>query len=350
MKKLLYFFLLAATCFACKKKNDYLVDTNKYIYDIPQVNLTEDARVGAYYSVYKAADWNVARAYTPLLGTYDATSSTVMQQHLKWADTAGINFFAFKWNGAADNTILNTFKSAATSASVKMVIDYSTAHLNATNTSPLVGAKLTTFANEWRTLINNYINNQTTFYTIDSRPVVILSPLNLAASAVNSINYKLVTDTLRNVMKSYGLTPYIIGELTTGWVAPLNYQDSILKSMDAVVLTTWSTTDYDRQFAFYSYADMNYKNWKTTLEAWNVDYVPCIFPGWNNPSAATQYVIARNEKNYVDYLNIAKRSMGKQRVVMINSWNDFQKGNTLEPTVEYGSNYLYITKRELKKN
>jgi hypothetical protein len=150
-------------------------------------------------------------------------------------------------------------------------------------------------------------------------------------------------------MNSYGLKPYIIGELTTGWVAPINYPDSILKAMDGIVLNTWSTTDYDRMFAFYSYSDLNYQNWKKTLEGWNIDYVPCIFPGWNNPSAPTQYVIPRSDSNYIAYCNVAKRSMGKNRLIMINSWNDFQKGNTLEPAAEYGTNYLTITRRELKK-
>ncbi|MGE5518559.1 MAG: glycoside hydrolase family 99-like domain-containing protein [Candidatus Dadabacteria bacterium] len=350
MKQLTYILLIIIMISGCKKKDDYMVDPSKYVYPIPQTTLSDDARVGAYYSVYKTTDWNVARAYTPVLGTYDATTASVMQQHLKWADTAGLNFFAFKWNGTTDNTILNNFKTQATNSNVKMVIDYSTAHLAATNASPLVGAKLATFANDWRTLATTYINNQATYYKIDNRPVVMLSPLNLTASTLTSINYKLVADTLRSVMNTFGVNPFIIGELTTGWVAPLNYPDSILKAMDAIVLNTWSTTDYDRMFAFYSYSDMNYQNWKTTLGAWNVDYVPCIFPGWNNPSAPTQYVIPRTEKNYVDYCNVAKRSMGKQRIVMINSWNDFQKGNTLEPANEYGSQYLYITKRELKKN
>jgi hypothetical protein len=272
-----------------------------------------------------------------------------MQQHLKWADTAGVNFFTFRWNGTTDNTILTNFKTQAPSANVKMVIDYNTAHLAATNASPLIGAKLTTFANEWRTLISTYVNSQSSYYTINNQPVVMLSPLNLTASTLTSINYKLVADTLRAVMNSYGLKPYIIGELTTGWVAPINYPDSILKAMDGIVLNTWSTTDYDRMFAFYSYSDLNYQNWKKTLEGWNIDYVPCIFPGWNNPSAPTQYVIPRSDSNYIAYCNVAKRSMGKNRLIMINSWNDFQKGNTLEPAAEYGTNYLTITRRELKK-
>lgn len=349
MKKIIYCLFLVTAFIACKKKNDYLIDTSKYFYPIPQVDLTQDARVGAYYSVYKASDWAVASVFTPLLGKYDATTAAVMQQHVKWADSAGVNFFAFKWNATTDNTILTNFKTQSVNGSVKMVIDYSTAHLAATNASPLIGTKLNTFANEWRTLITTYVNNQSSYYTIDNRPVVMLSPLNLAASALTSINYKLAADTLRSVMRSYGLNPYIIGELTTGWVAPVNYPDSILKAMDGIVLTTWSATDYDRQFAFYSYSDLNFLNWKSILESWGVDYVPCIFPGSNNPSTPTQYVIARSDSNFTSYCNVAKRSMGKNRLIMINSWNDFQKGNQIEPAVEYGSTYLYITKRELKK-
>jgi hypothetical protein len=348
MKQIFYYLLLSIAFISCKKEADNTVDASKYIFPIPQVNLTEDARVGAYYTVYKTADWNVASAYTPTLGKYDPLSASVMQQHLTWAEAGGVNFFIFKWNGSADNAILNNFKTQAASSNVKMVLDFNTAHLTATNASPLQGAKLTTMLNEFKTLSDNYINTNV-YYKIDNKPVVMLSPLNLASSALTSIDYKKVADTLRVAMKSWGYDPYIIGELTTGWVAPINYPETAQKAMDGIVLSTWSTNDYDRSFAFYSYSDLNWQNWKKTLEGWNVDFVPCVFPGWNNPATAAQYVIPRNEKNYVDYLNVAKRSMGKQRLVLINSWNDFQKGNALEPATDYNLDYLNITKRELKK-
>ena len=348
MKRIIYILILSTTFIACKKNDEHLVDASKYIFPIPQVNLTEDARVGAYYSVYKTADWAVASALTPTLGKYDPLSVSVMQQHLTWAETGGVNYFIFKWNGTADNTILNHFKTQAASSNVKMVIDYNTAHLSATNASPLQGAKLTTMLNELKTLSDNYVTSNT-YYKIDNKPVIILSPLNLAAAASTSINFKMVADTLRIVMKNWGYTPFIIGELTTGWVAPLNYSEANQRAMDAIVPTTWSTNDYDRSFAFYSYSDLNWQNWKKTLEEWNIDFVPCIFPGWNNPSTPAQYIIPRNVKNYVDYCNVAKRAMGKNRLIFINSWNDFQKGNTLEPATEYTNQYLLLTKRELKK-
>ncbi len=346
MKRFLYCLLLYVCFIGCKKEAVNTVDPSKYIFPIPQVDLTEDARVGAYYSVYKSTDWAVASPYTPTLGKYDPLTTSVMQQHISWADAGGINFFIFRWNGATDSAILSTFKTAT--GNVKMVIDFNTAHLAATNAAPLAGAKLQTMITEFKSLSDSYINTES-YYKINNKPVIMLSPINLASAALTSIDYKKVADTLRVAMKSWGYDPFIIGELTTGWVAPINYSEAAQRAMDGIVLTTWSTTDYDRSFAFYSYSDLNWQNWKKTLEGWSIDFVPCVFPGWNNPSTPAQYVIPRNEKNYVDYLNVAKRSMGKNRLILINSWNDFQRGNTLEPATEYNLDYLNITKRELKK-
>ena len=43
--------VLAGTVFVSCNKDEYLPpDKNKYIYDIPEITLTESARVGAYYT------------------------------------------------------------------------------------------------------------------------------------------------------------------------------------------------------------------------------------------------------------------------------------------------------------
>ena len=122
----------------------------------------------------------------------------------------------------------------------------------------------------------------------------------------------------------------------------------MLKVMDAIVITTWNTSDYDRWWAFYSFVDLSYQNWKTTLEKMGVEFVPCIFPGFEDPSSSSQRAIARTEANYIDYTNVAKRSMGEHQLVIVNSWNDFMKGTSLEPATEYGAKYLELTKKAFK--
>jgi hypothetical protein len=337
--------LLILTCTGACKKDDHLPDVNKYKYPIPQVMLTEDARVGAYYYQYKSSDWSKEMAYTPLLGDYNPLDPAVMDQQIIWADSASIDFFVFKWDGASYNSLLDVFEAESNKGKVKMVIDYSTAHLKATNDDPLEGDKLKQMVDELKVISDNYIK-QSDYYQIDGRPVIMLSPLNLSSSKVNSIDYGKVADTLRSVMKGWGYDPYIIGEMTTGWVAPTNYPKEMLTAFDGIVLSTWKTNDYDRSFAFFSYSDLNYQNWKKTLEGWSMDYVPCIFPGYNSPTDSKGYTIERTEKNYTDYCNVAKRSMGKMRLVLINSWNDFKSGTQIEPAKEYGRTYLDITKDE----
>jgi hypothetical protein len=271
-----------------------------------------------------------------------------MPQQLTWADEGGLDYLIFKWNGSAnDNTLLSTFVTARTNQNVKMVIGYNTAHLGATNASPLVGAKLQTMLNDFKTLVQNQISKDY-YFKNGNRPVILLTPLNLSSSVATSIDYKYVADTLRVELKKLDVDPFIIGELTTGWTAPVNFNQAVLGAMDAVVLTNWNTPDYDRWWAFYSYNDLSWQNWKTSLEKMNVEFAPCIFPGYNEPNAPTQRIIERTEANYTDYCNVAKRSMGKSQIVIINSWNDFTRGTSLEPSVKFNKQFLTLTKREFK--
>lgn len=118
--------------------------------------------------------------------------------------------------------------------------------------------------------------------------------------------------------------------------------------MDAVILNNWAPTDYDKQYAFLSFNDISWKNWNDSTTAWNVDYVPCIFPAFNDSIAVpqtTNFGIVRTEKFFTDYCNVAKRNLGAgKRFVVVNSWNDYKKGNTLEPATSYGITYLEILK------
>lgn len=342
--------LLAAALVACSKEEEVPDIASKYKYPIPAVQLTANANVGAYYLNYSTTDWAKVQPDTSLLGKpYNVlTDATIMPKQLTWADEGGVDYFIMKWNASTtDNSLLSTFVSARTNQNVKMVIGYNTAHLSATNASPLTGAKLVNMLNEFKTLVQNHISKDY-YFKIGNRPVILLTPLNLSSSALTSIDYKYVTDTLRIELKKQGVDPFIIGEITAGWTAPANFNSSVLAAMDAVVLTTWNTPDYDRWWAFYSYNDLSWQNWKTTLEGMNVEYAPCIFPGYNEPSAPTQRIIDRTEANYVDYCNVAKRNMGKNQLVMINSWNDFSRGTHLEPSLKYNKQFLTITKREFK--
>lgn len=350
MKRILYTAVAILLFASCKKEDKHLPPN--FNYEIPHVPLTENVNVGAYYHNYAAADWAKKYSDTPTLGEYSALTASVMAQHRAWADKGGVDFFIFNWNGTtAGNPLLTSFLNGRTE-NVKMVINYNTAHLSATNNSPLTGTKLNTMISELKTLATAHFDKNY-YYTINGRPVILITPLNLSSSAGSSINYPTVMATVKQELAAINVDPYIIGEITTGWLPPQRYATSI-KAMDAVVLNNWATDVYDRASFFPSYSDMNWKNWKDSTTSWGtVDFVPCVFPGYNDKvmtPASKIYDIERNEKFYTDYSNVARRNMSNKKLVLLNSWNHFQLGTAIEPAVDYGERYLELTKKLFKVN
>ena len=194
MRTTLYILCCLLIITGCKKNDEYLPPN--FNYPIPQVNITENVNVGAYFYNYTAADWSKGISDTPLLGNYNALNVATMDQERKWADSAGVDFFIFNWNGAsAGDPILNSF-AGERSSNVKMVINYNTAHINASNASPVTGAKLATLIREFKSLSASHFNKDY-YYKIDGQPVVLITPLNLASSKAASIDYPAVMAALR---------------------------------------------------------------------------------------------------------------------------------------------------------
>jgi hypothetical protein len=347
MKRIYYLLTLLVLVSACAKENDFL--PTPFNYEIPPVTLTEDVKVGAYYYHYSAGDWAKKITHTPMLGTYAATEGAVMAQHRQWADLGGVDFFIFNWNGAVTgDPLLNSF-TAGRKDKVQMVINYNTNHLQASNSAPLRVDKLNTLVEEMKSLAATHFN-QEYYYKVDGKPVVMITPLNLATSAAASIDYSVVVPALRQALQAQGVDLYLVGEITSGWLPPQRYRKAI-RMMDAVDLSNWATDVYDRAYFFPSFSDQNWKNWSDSTTTWGVDYVPVILPGYNDKvmtPASKLYNIDRSADFFTSYANVAKRNMGKKRMVLINSWNNFQLGTSLEPSIEYGTTYLDLTKSQFK--
>jgi hypothetical protein len=347
MKKLISIALLLVMFASCKKQNEHLPPS--FSYKIEPVAITENVNVGAYYFNYAAADWAKKYTNTPEKGEYSALTPAIMEQHRQWADLGGVDFFIFNWNGASSgDPLLNSFVTGRNS-NVKMVINYNTAHLSATNASPLTGTKLNNMINELKSLATKHFT-QDYYFKTNGKPVILITPLNLSSSAATSIDYTTVIPAVKQALNAVGVNVYIIGEITIGWLPPQRYAVST-KAMDAVTANNWSTDVYDRSVFFNSFTDQNWKNWTDTTTTWNVDFTPTIFPGFNDKvmtPASKLYDLGRTEEFYTDYCNVAKRNMSKSRIVLVNSWNNFQLGTTLEPAKEYGTKYLEITRNQFK--
>jgi hypothetical protein len=348
MKNILYAIWIVLLLGSCNNEEEYL-PTN-FNHPIPQVNITENVNVGLFYYNYTPADWTKKYTGTPTLGEYSALTPSVMDQHRTWADLGGIDYFIFKWNGAADDSLLNNFKTGRTQ-NVRMVINYNTAHLGASASSPLEGDKLTTMTDELKTFASAHFGSDD-YFKINGNPVLLITPVD---ASLGSVDYTAVIPAVRTELSSIGVNPFIIGEINGGWLPPQRYSTAN-QAFDAVVLSDWKADGnygYDRSVFFAPFIDYAFINWSDSTTAWGIDFVPCILPGFDDrvmsPSSKI-FTVERSINFYTDMCNVAKSNMGINRIVTINSWNDFQYGTTLEPTQEYGTDYLEVTRTQFKIN
>lgn len=343
---------------ACTKEEYGAPDKDKYIYDIPQTNLPYDVVTGAYYINWSSAVSEDKSPEEPSLGYYKTYDDGVMASHIAWADEAGLDFFIFKWDAASsDRNLISLFNEARTEESkVKYILRYDTKHLNLTNEDPLQSeTKYKVMQAEFIDEISVLMQSDSYYRLPDGRPVMLMTPANLSSSALLSADYGKVIPKLRADMKDFfGVEPYIIGEMTTGWVAPVNYAEHQVYSFDAMSLRDWKTRSYDVFFGYFSFLDLNWKNWNTTLAKRGVDFVPCIYPSFNdrkNDPKSYYYTFSEDGEtdDFVKFCNVAKRNIGKEHIVLLNSWNEWQYGTNLEPSTLKETKFLQETKKQFKK-
>lgn len=349
MKNLSLFIIISITAFLISCSTDYyLPETEKFFYPIPQTDLTENVNIGAYYFTHTEDDWEKDYLNSPELGKYNVfTDNSILRKQFDWAKLGGVNFFILSWDKKdLDNELLSIYASSYSSGDPKMVISFNLAHLKATNASPLSDQKLEDMIAELKDLYANHLSKDY-YFKVGNQPVVMITSLIPSSNAATAINFDLVMSTIRSEFSKDGISPYFIGELPTGWRAPQTYKNNII-TMDAVILSNWAPTDYDKSYAFLSFNDISWKNWNDSTFAWDIDYVPCIFPAFNDSISVPKtrnFGINRSEEFFIDYCNVAKRNLGKnEKFVIVNSWNNYKNSNTLEPASNYGTKYLEILK------
>lgn len=371
MKKLkisIYAVAFSALILASCSKDDHLPPN--WNYDIPQTPLKAQTQIGAFYSNKTDQNWASAQGYTPLLNlvtdeetgetetvVYTSTQDGVLTRQCAWADEAGIDFFVIAWNnGAAEQGLVSAFEFYRTeSTKVKLVLNYSFSHLKITSLTG-EGADFDALVADFKALYTSLFSKEYYYRMPDGRPIIILP-----GNESTSYDYSLFIPAFRQAMRDYtqelqlqdpgiddrALDFYIIGENTSNWVAP-QVNEGAARYLDANYVRKWyPTTYYERWYCFYSYTDMAWQNWRNYAASWNNDFVPCIYPEYYTTEKGARS-IERSRENYTDFCNVAKRNIGAQNVVLINSWNDFSNDAALEPTTEYEKTYLDLTRAQLK--
>lgn len=344
--------MLAVGSVSCSDDNDCLVEKDKYVYDIPQTHV-DDAVIGAYYTNITSASsmWTKGHSGTSVLGEYLSTDPEVIKQQLKWCDEAGVNFLIFTADEFTKSipVLINNFISARNEigADVGFVIDYNVSHLKCSATATLTSDdKMAALISDFTDYLAQFMAMDSYYRLPDGSPVVLMTKINQSTDLWPAFNFAQALPPLREAMAQAGEeNMYIIGEVTTGWCVPTNYDDYIWSGFDGVTPYDWSTNMYDRNLYFHSFMDVNWQRWNEIFAPYGIDFVPCIHPSYNdraNSTSSYKYIFGQDGDtgHFINSCNVAKRNVGSQKVILINSWNNFLKGWAMEPTEENHGNFI----------
>jgi hypothetical protein len=372
-KKHIYSYLLLlilAGLFSCKK-NDPTVEDNFLNYQIPDVPVTSNYTVGAFY--YSFSTFNANITEVPVVGKYTYTLGVppdgIMQKHIDQAGTAKIDYFIFSLrsptmdavNYGVDSTVVNAFLTAPNSSSMKFAISYnlSTGTLGITNSGGTSGngitletnaAKLAGFYADFKRLA--FFLGKANYQKVNGKYLLLINNAQDLNSNDNVALYK----QLRANMSALGFELYIVG-MQNRWSPPERYYYRFQNCTDAMYEANMGDVagDNDRYWNFPQYTDQNWAYWKKTIEAWNMEFVPCVMAGYNyqigNPTT-NQLSVKRTADGswYKTFTNVAKRNASKSRLIFVDSFNNFSVDSQIEATQSYGTTYLDITRQAFKVN
>jgi len=140
---------------------------------------------------------------------------------------------------------------------------------------------------------------------------------------------------------------WTIGEIDGGgWTSPERWNDTI-PAFDAVYTRSMNTSIYDVWYSYWSFIDQNKAYWKNYMESLGKEFIPYVEPAFDNKAfneTSNAFVVERKKELYNHAANVGKRNITKSRIILVASWNDYRDGTSIEPTVEYGEDYLNWTK------
>lgn len=359
-------FILSAILFSCKKSDEGpSADDNILNYEIPEIAVTANYTVGAFY--YSFGSFNANITEVPAVGKYSmpngVLSPTIMAKHIEYATKGGLDYFVFSFRSANrdannyrnDSTLIKGFLDANTASSMKFALAYnfSTGTYGINTSAPLENDanKLEQFFRDIEKVAPFMGNNN--YQKVNGKPLLYI----MNAQVLYSNNNIAIYDTLRSRMSAKGLQLYIVG-MQERWSPPGRYPFRFQRCVDAIYHQSYSAAvnEWDRFYLLPQAMDQNWKYSKQFFaDHYGVDYVPNISPAYNwkilNPASLNPNIArADNGALYRQLCNVAKMNASSStRLILIDAFNKWDEDMQLEPGESYGELYLEITKREFKR-
>ncbi len=315
--------------------------------------------IGAYYYAWYGKDGQSSDYFSdiPILHNISSRNPIVIDKHIQLAKEAGIYFLIFSWTGInswEDRTFRYYYLDRKNPMPVAIMYE-SAINLNGSddiarnetiidfddmyNSTITKGQK---FLNDMDYIADAYFNNPA-YYKINNRPVIFQYIVR------EWRNYTSYLDVLDNRMKTKGYDLFVIADVIW-WSDPsVNDWTALQKHFSGI--TAYNMYDYgqpDVMVNFFPAVRSKWEQYKIFAYAYKLYFVPSIMPGYNDRTlrGVSRPVLSRDDGIfYTRYWELARDFISPEfSMVSITSFNEWYEGTEIEPSVQYDSEFINLTK------
>lgn len=314
-------------------------------YDVPPPRPVRTAyQIGVYYFPGWSPDqmnrWELQEDYPerePVLGWYAEGKPEVADWHIKWAIENGLSFFIYDWywrDGKENLTagLNDGFLKARYRDQFKFALMWAN-HPPFADHSP---EQLLAVTDYW---LEHYFR-RSNYLTIDGQPYVsFFAPGQLLSGLGSEEKVRATFEAMRRRVREAGLAGLHIA--ACGGAEPAAAELFKRCGFDSITAYNYvRTVGVTRQSAYRAYLAGHVDIWRA-MDSAVLPYTPLLTVNWDaRPwhGPRTEQRFARNTADFAECLQRLKSHLDerKQRVAILEAWNEWGEGSFLEPNASFG--------------
>lgn len=310
----------------------------------------------------------ITPAFSPLLGEYDSRDRAILSQHVDWARENRINTFMIEWCGRelsqftdSHDDIVSGFLTNPSFNRIRFFFVYSL--VSATRRegeapfraididNPLLHDKI---IGDLRYAASRYFTRPN-YLRLRQRLALLLYAANLLGGDLP----RFIAELRTTVRTETSLEPYLIAD-QVGWNS--SPDPDLTPLFDAVM--PYAAIDHrlesGRETALGVVSEELldlYACWLNAAHDLGVDFITSVYPGFNGAGAPwcldddSQSLVPVIRRDHDDFRSLIRGALSMAdpeiRMIGITSFNEWNEGTNIEPSLEFGYSSLYAVRQAL---
>jgi hypothetical protein len=274
----------------------------------------------------------------PMLGHYSSRDPAVIQQHLDWMASYGIDFLVSEWwerDSWKDVTLRDYVLPELAESPVHFALLYEISNFWGEQGLVIDAAIQQQMMSDFNYLTDTYFDHPN-MLKVGDRPVVFLSgSRHLQGDFLN------VFAAVRSSLRDRGFELFLIGdEFRWGVTEPDHFQ--FLDAVSPYIMGTWRYRDnYLAQTEYFADLSRAAGMWEDAAHPHGKYVIPSVTPGVNARHTGSGIVTPRRILPAADAMTALEGQIRLMRpfvdpylkMIMVSSWNDWATDRQIEPTV-----------------